>query len=414
MLKCEKYYTNERKNDADGKRIKRGDNNDLGKAIYELRDRAIKKNEKISLSELGRILLHLNQWRGYSSDRFAIEEKPKFDYFIAELIEVDFENKISHFDKDNKEELKYYQVAIKIKFGEPYNLGDSENPKFVSELSGFIFKKEIDFKVGGFITIKEPEFKQDKKGKTIIAEYYKFTLTTADPTDWNYKYQTLQKTLTEWCNEGKTLGSYFYHNFYENKSIDRIRNHVVNREWYENEFDKIWALQFENHKDFFEKINIEEVVKIAFKDYQAILNEVKKKDGIKEQLKCLIKDKIIFFQRPWQQAKNKGQCPFEKILVKKEQTVKGTGKKEIVEVHIGRTVIPRSHLLFQEFKLWQQINNVRLYLNTTNDKIDLFADEDVFKKYVGKDISEVKQMLYGALQKAKTLSWRIFVKEELG
>ena len=412
ITKDKNYYTNERKNDADGKRIKRGDNNDIGKAIYELRDRAIK--EKITLSELGRILLHLNQWRGYSSDRFAIEEKPKFDYFIAELIEVDFENKIAHFDKDNKEELRYYQIAAKLKFEEPYNLGDLENPNFVSELSGFIFKKEIDFKTGDFITIKAPEFKQDKTGKKVTKEYYKFTLTTPDPTDWNYKYQTLQKTLNEWCNDGKTLGSYFYHNFYENKNIDRIRNNVVNRNWYEQEFNKIWDLQFKNHKDFFEQINIEDVVKVAFKDYQAILNEVKKKDGIKEQLRCLIKDKIIFYQRPWQQAKNKGQCPFEKILVKKEQTIKGTGKKEIVEVHIGRTVIPRSHPLFQEFKIWQQINNVRLYLNTADKKIDLFADADVFKKHVGKEISVVKQMLYDALQNAKTLSWRTFVKEELG
>ena len=411
IVRDEKYYTNERKNDTNGKRIKRGDNNDIGKAIYELRDRAIK--EKITLSELGRILLHLNQWRGYSSDRFAIEEKPKFDYFIAELVEVQFESKILHFNKDNKEELKYYQIATKIKFEEPYNLGDTENPKFVSELSGFIFKKEIDFKIGDFITIKAPELKQDKKGKTIITEYYKFMLTTPDPTDWNYKYQTLQKTLNEWCNEGKTLGSYFYHNFYENKNIDRIRNNVVNRNWYEQEFDKIWDFQFENYKDFFEKLNIEDVVKIAFKDYQSILNEVKKKKGIKEQLKYLIKDKIIFFQRPWQQAKNKGQCPFEKKLVKKEQTKKGTGKKEIIEVHIGRTIIPRSHPLFQEFKIWQQINNVRLYLNTADEKIDLFADVDLFKKNVGKEISVVKQMLYDALQKTKTLSWRTFVKEEL-
>jgi CRISPR/Cas system Type II protein with McrA/HNH and RuvC-like nuclease domain len=408
----EKYYTNERKNDANGKRIKRGENNDIGKAIYELRDKAIR--EKISLPELGRILLHLNQWRGYSSDRFAIEEKPKFNYAIAELIEVDLENKIAHFDKDKKGELRYYQIAAKIKFEEEYNLGDVECPKFVSELSGFIFKREIDFKQGDFITIKAPEFKQEKKGKSIVAEYYKLTLTSPDPTDWNYKYQTLQKTLTEWCNEGKTLGSYFYHNFYKNKNIDRIRNNVVNRNWYEHEFDKIWELQFENHKDFFEKIDVEEVIKVAFKDYVEILNEVKKEEGIKEQLKSLIKDKIIFFQRPWQQAKNKGQCPFEKILVKKEKALKGAGKKEIVEVHIGRTVIPRSHPLFQDFKIWQQINNVRLYLNTIDEKIDLFADADIFRKYVRKEISEVKQLLYDGLQKNKILSWRTFVKDVLG
>ena len=398
------YYTNEKG--------KRGEYNDIGKAIYQLRDKGIR--EKISLNELGRILSHLNQWRGYSSDRFAKEEKPKFDYYVAEVLEVDDKNKVSFTDENNKEEIKYYKVSIKIKFDEPHNLGDDENKNIVTELEGILFKKEIDFKKGDFVTVKKPEFKQDKKGKTVIDEYYKITFTVPDPTDWNYKYQTLQKTLTEWCEAGNTVGSYFYQNFYENQSIPRIRNQVVNRKWYEDEFDKILDFQYLQHKVFFEQLNIEEIVKIAFKDYQAILNDVLKKEGIKEKLKCLIKDKIIFFQRPWQQAKNKGQCPFEKIKVKKEKTIKGTGKKEIVEEYAGRTVIPRSHPLFQEFKIWQQINNVRAYQKMVDEKIDLFANEKDFEKFVNKKIPEVKQLLFDTLQKSKTLSWKSFAENELG
>jgi len=398
------YYTNEKG--------KRGESNDIGKAIYQLRDKAVK--EKISLNELGRIISHLNQWRGYSSDRFTKEEKPKFDYYVAEILEVDPASKVAFYDETSKEEIKYYKISIKIKFDESYNLGDKENKNFISELEGILFKKEIDFKKGDFVTVKKPEFKQDKKGKTIIAEYYKITFTVPDPTDWNYKYQTLQKNLTEWCEDGNTVGSYFYQNFYENHSIPRIRNQVVNRKWYEDELDKILDFQYSKHKEFFEKLNIEEIVKVAFKDFQAILNDVLKKDGIKEQLRCLIKDKIIFFQRPWQQAKNKGQCPFEKIKVKKEIAIKGTGKKEIIEDYLGRTVIPRSHPLFQEFKIWQQINNVRVYQKIADEKIDLFANEKEFEKFIGKKVSETKQLLYEALQKAKSLSWKSFADNELG
>jgi CRISPR-associated endonuclease Csn1 len=398
------YYTN-------GKG-KRGEYNDIGKAIYQLRDKALR--EPISLNELGRILSHLNQWRGYSSDRFAKEEKPKFDYYVAEVLELDNTNKVAITDEHNKEEIKYYKVPIKIRFDEPYNLGDEENKNIVTELDGILFKKDIDFRKGDFVTIKKPEFKQDKKGKTVLAEYYKISFTVPDPTDWNYKYQTLQKTLTEWCEAGNTVGSYFYQNFYKTQSIPRIRNQVVNRKWYEDELDKILDFQYLHHKDFFHQLNIEETIKVAFKDYRPILNDVLQKEGIKEQLKCLIKEKIIFFQRPWQQAKNKGQCPFEKIKVKKKATVKGTGKKEIVEEHVGRTVIPRSHPLFQEFKIWQQINNVRIYQKTADEKIDLFANEKDFEKYTGKKISEIKQMLYDTLQKTKTLSWKNFAETELG
>lgn len=398
------YYTNEKG--------KRGEFNDIGKAIYQLRDRATK--EKISLNELGRILVHLNQWRGYSSDRFAKEEKPKFDYYVAEILDVDDANKAAIADELNKEEIKYYKISIKLKFEEPYNLGNEENKNIITELTGFTFKKEINFKKGDIVTIKKPEFKQDKKGKTVIAEYYKITFTIPDPTDWNYKYQTLQKTLTEWCEAGNTVGSYLYQTFYENQSIPRIRNHVINRKWYEEELYKILDFQYSHHKEFFDQLNVEEITKVAFKDYHAILADVLKKGGVKEQLKSLIKDKIIFFQRPWQQAKNKGQCPFEKVKIKKEKAIKGTGKKETVEEYVGRTVIPRSHPLFQEFKIWQQINNARIFLDFNNDKTDLFSDPAEFEKYTGKTIPHVKELLYNALQKSKTLSWKIFTEKELG
>ena len=395
IVRDEKYYTNERKNDVDGKRIKRGDNNDIGKAIYELRDRAIR--EKITLPELGRILLHLNQWRGYSSDRFGTTEKEETSAGVtARVVKIEQSDDYVYSRIVKKKELETIYNTFIVEFdngdkGIEIRSKENQNLDFIiGKLCTYKFKDEDE--INGFKPI-------DKKN--------------LNENSWAFKKDKINASIQEWCNAGGSLGSYFHHNFYEQKSIARIRNNVVDRDWYENEFDKIWDLQFEHHKDFFAKINIEDVVKIAFKDYQTILNEVKKKARIKEQLKCLIKDKIIFFQRPWQQAKNKGQCPFEKIPVKKEQTIKGAGKKEIVEVHIGRTVIPRSHPLFQEFKIWQQINNVRLYLNTNNEKIDLFADEDAFRTYVGKDISDVKQMLYDDLQKAKTLSWRIFVKEKL-
>ena len=35
---------------------------------------------------------------------------------------------------------------------------------------------------------------------------------------------------------------YFYQNFYQQKNIERIRTNIVNREWYEKEFDKIFIL----------------------------------------------------------------------------------------------------------------------------------------------------------------------------
>ena len=422
------YYTNTKG--------KRGDNNDIGKAIYELRDRAIR--EKISLNELGRILLHLNQWRGYSSDRFAIKEK-KFNYNICEITNIDWVHKKAIYDKNDKEkkEPKYYEVVISLRFEEIIkvdyeveNNGTKEEATIsLNEVNNGIIYLKNELKVGNHITVKVPKYveSKDKKG-SVIKRFYKIEKTEPEPDDTDYQRIIFNKTLSDFCNTGGTVGSYFYKKHYlERVENSRIRNNIVDRDWYEQEFDKIWDFQFEHHKDFFEKIDIENFVKIAFKDYHAILTQIKnlqiefEENGEKkkrkatksEQLKCLFKDKIIFFQRPWQQAKNKGQCPFEKIKVKKEVTIKESGKKEIVEVHIGRTVIPRSHPLFQEFKIWQQINNVRIYLTTSDGKIDLFDDEVAFKNFIEKDISEVKQLLFEALQNSKSKSWKSFAENEL-
>src|SRR5690606_34839215 len=105
---------------------------------------------------------------------------------------------------------------------------------------------------------------------------------------------------------------------------------------------------------------------------------------------------------------------FEKIKVKREFAIKGTGTKELREEHIGRTVVPRSHPIFQDFKVWQQINNVRLIWNTAEEKMNLFENTELFEKLTGKTIEIVKELLFKRLQGSKTLSWRTFVKEELG
>ena len=390
---------------------KRGKGNDIGKALYKLRDNA--SREPVSLEELCRVVLHLNQLRGYSSDRFAKDEEMKFDYHLAEVIELDLEGKTPITEKNNANEIKYYQIKINLRFVEPYVQTENEEKKVFESIEGYLFKKEINFKKGDFITIKAPEFKQNKKGKVVVEEYYKITSTNPDPADWKYKYQTLHKNLADWCRAASTVGSYFYKNFYEVQNLSRIRNNVVNRDWYEKEFDTIWNLQYKAHKNFFENINVEELTKGVFKDYSQVLSDITNKESNREKLRTLIKDKIIFYQRPWQQAKSKGRCEFEKIKVKRAYAVKGTGTKEIKEEHVGRPVIPRSHPLFQEFKIWQQINNLKLFYNTHDEKVNLLENEDLFDQHTKKTIEQVKLHLFNKLQGSKTLNWRTYVKEEL-
>lgn len=421
IRKNSSYYSN-----AKGKR---GKGNDIGKALYELRNKAI--TERIKPDELGRLILMFNQYRGYSSDRFKKDETKNFGYYTCTVTNLDLANKIEIYvdEKAAKKELKCYQIKIQVKLDEPINT--SENPeveKFEDEFEGYTFIKNIDFETDNLITIKKPEWKQVKKGKNIIAEYWKIERVIPKEDDWKYRYQNLHKTLTDWCSNDGTVGSYFFKYFYDEKTpdserIDRIRANIVNRDWYEKEFTKIYDLQSKENENHLKKYTIEDVVKIAFKDYESILKDVKKhSDKFSEQLCYLIKDKIIFFQRPWQQAKNKGNCPFEKIKVIVEKKVKGTDKIEKITEYIGRSVIPKSHPLYQEFRIWQQINNVRLFYNTKNEKIDLFQEEKklkeltgkTLKEFIGYDVIEIKQQLYNYLQQTKTTSWKSFASTHLG
>jgi CRISPR-associated endonuclease Csn1 len=397
------------------KRIKRSI--DIGEELYELRNKAL--TEKIDLQEWGRILLHLNQWRGYSSDRFKKDDKPTYDYYTGQVI--DLSEQPIHVDYEDKEKkiVKWFHYSLSIKLDEP--IAADENTT-LDEITGVMFvkdQKQITFKKGDIISFKYEVKENKEKAKKIVSTYYKINITQPDPEDWNYRYQKLNKTLNEWCDAGGTVGSFFYHNFYEQKNIDRIRNNVVNRNYYEDEFEKIWAVQYPLHKEVLENHSIEQILNLTFKD-EGIRKQIKsistetEKDTFEKQLKHLIKDKIIYYQRPWQQSKSKGGCRFEKVKVIKERINKKTKQPEKYEDYEGRAVIPRSHPLHQEFKIWQQINNVKLWGYENGLKTELFATPEKFLEAIGKTVSEVKQLLYDELQQKKSQSWRTFVKEKLG
>ncbi|CAN5609923.1 type II CRISPR RNA-guided endonuclease Cas9 [soil metagenome] len=378
---------------------KRGSNNDIGKAIYELRDRAVR--EKIELTEWGRIILHLNQLRGYSSDRFKKDEVEKFEYISGIVIEssekpllikYDDDTESTELVKEKADIVRWNKYRVKIKLDEPLTKIDEEdNQTSIEFIEGNVYEPEARFLIGNPVTFK---YEVSKSNET------KIKFVKPDQEDWKSKYKIFNQTMEEWCNNGGTVGSYFYQNYYLRKNIERIRNHVVNRDWYETEFNKIFDFQFEKHKKHFSKFNIEDLTSTAFKDIR-IFNEVKKKESINAQIKFLIKDKLIYFQRPWQQNKNKGRCTFEKVPDSKK-----AGN------HIGRTVIPRSHLLHQEFKIWQQINNLRIWFHSKDAKpIELLENSEKCNLYLGKTPSEIKELFYCELQVKKERSWRTFVND---
>lgn len=120
-----------------------------------------------------------------------------------------------------------------------------------------------------------------------------------------------------------------WHN--ENEPVERIRKTFrVKRELYENEFDLIWDKQAQFYPE------------------------------LTDELKSRIKKNVIFYQRKLKSAKHLvSKCRFEP----------------------NKRSIPRSHPLFQQFRIWQTINSIRVtYGERVNEplvhqeRIDLAAE----------------------------------------
>ncbi|WP_152269937.1 type II CRISPR RNA-guided endonuclease Cas9 [Agriterribacter humi] len=409
-----KWYTKKREYEVDeiGKKKKKRKNEEgiitgIGEDLYKLRNNAA-IDPLEDRRDWGRILLHLNQWRGYSSDRYSSNEDDEQtdDGFYTSLVVDDVVDiKKIYKDKLNK---KLDKIQYQIKFEN----GDIGIDVVKVGESSFYSK----FKKGEVATYKKVE---DENDKSIIY----ITWQNLKKEAWAYRKWLINDSIEKYIQSKRgTVGSYFYNNFFnqeyiktipEENRLKRIRHNVVNRNWYEDEFETIWKIQFEKHKANFTKELVNKCIDASFTKDESVKKELRKIGNPELQLKALIRDKIIYYQRPWQQAKNKGECRFEKIPdIKKDEDGKIIPHRDGKIHYKGRTVIPRSHPLHQEYKIWQQINNVRIWFHPKDEKqIDLFENSEVCSKLLGKTPIEIKELLYERLQDRKEQSWRTFVNE---
>lgn len=123
----------------------------------------------------------------------------------------------------------------------------------------------------------------------------------------------------------QTVGQYQM-NILDGNPNASLRNMVFYRQDYLDEFNIIWEKQSEYHKE------------------------------LTPELKVEIRDIVIFYQRRLKSQKGLiSFCEFESRKVEVE--IDGAKKTKIV----GSRVIPRSSPLFQEFKIWQTINNIEVF-----------------------------------------------------
>lgn len=242
--------------------------------LWELRARAATPGEQLSLAELGRVLLHINQKRGYKHAK------------ADEAAEAEAEGK-------SKKEKEGYVAQVK----------------------------------GRYQALKE-------KGQTIGQHFAE-------------ELRANQQTAPR--------GVYYTY---------RIKEQVYPREAYIEEYDSIMAVQ----REFYPEILTDELIQ-------------------------RIRDRIIFYQRPLKSCKQLvSTCEFEKKeRVVQVKRINKEGVEELVErtITIGPKVAPKSSPIFQVCKVWESIQNIRLYYPDGTERV-LEQEE--------------KQKLFDYLQKNDKLS----------
>ena len=249
--------------------------------LWELRARAATPGEQLSLAELGRVLLHINQKRGYKHAK------------ADEAAEAEAEGK-------SKKEKEGYVAQVK----------------------------------GRYQALKE-------KGQTIGQHFAE-------------ELRANQQTASR--------GVYYAY---------RIKEQVYPREAYLEEYNHIMEVQ----REFYPEILTDELIR-------------------------RIRDRIIFYQRPLKSCKQLvSTCEFEKKeRVVQVKRINKEGVEELVErtITIGPKVAPKSSPIFQVCKVWESIQNIRLYYpDGTERKLE----------------QEEKQKLFDYLKKNDKLSLTALRKE---
>ena len=334
---------------------------------YELRVKALR--ERITLQDLGKILYHYNRLRGYSGggddndskkEKTEDDDNKKYEVRIQKFILKDVVKSDNTYTaksgKDKGSELPIYNVIV---------IDEDE------EIEGTTKLQTLSEKIGEEIEL-EIRIKRTKKGESIA-----FAL--PQKTNWKKQMEATELTL----KEKNYYPCQLFAEDLRNNKWTKIRNRVILRQQYMREFDAVWDEQakyypiLENCPDNI----LNEIVSYIFpgpSDSQKELREV----GLKKGLKYIIKEQIIYYQRPLKsQSDLIGTCQFEK----------------------EEKVIPISHPLFQEFRCWDQIN--RLYIRSKqqiwNEKKGKFV-----LQYQNRYLTdEQKFSIYNRLQNQKQLGF---------
>ncbi|MEI9921126.1 MAG: type II CRISPR RNA-guided endonuclease Cas9 [Bacteroidota bacterium] len=330
---------------------------------YESRSDAATK--QIPLEDFAKVLLMINKKRGYKSSRKAKNQdegqlidgmdiaRKLYDanltpgQFVFQLLKEDKKYIPEFYRSDLQSEFDRIWAFQKAFYPETLVDTNKESLTTLSKtLTRDFFQKKLN------IDLAEIKGKDDRKFKPY--EWRVLALTNQmSINELAYVFAEINNQITNSSgylgaisDRSKdlyfnkiTVGQYLYNQVKQSPHA-RLKGQVFYRQDYLDEFDKIWEMQAKHHKE------------------------------LTPELKTEVRDIVIFFQRKLKTQKRLiSFCQFESKPIE----VFENGKRKIKTR--GMRVSPRSSPLFQEFKIWQTLNNIEVTHKKTREKRLLDVEE---------------------------------------
>lgn len=333
-------------------------------STYAIRAKAA--TEEVTLEEFARALLAINKKRGYKSSRKAKNQEE------GQLIDGMTVAKRLYEEGITPGQLAYQLLTQGKRHLPDFYRSDLQDEldkiwdfqkKFYPDILSDEFKKHIDGKGQrataaafwgqyGFNTAENKGTREEKKIRAyqwrndavsvqLTKEEVAFVITEVknDLSKSSGYLGAISDRSKELYFTNQTIGQKLYSQLRED-SHSRTKGQVFYRQDYLDEFERIWETQAKFHSN------------------------------LTKELKEQIRDVVIFFQRKLKSQKGQiSFCEFERKEIYLEEG--GIRKKKLV----GLRVAPKSSLLFQEFKIWQVLNNLEFRNKASRKKHSPDQDE---------------------------------------
>ncbi len=334
---------------ADGKKVP------YDWTIYYLRKKAL--TQRLAKEELAWVLLQFNQKRGYYQLRGEDEEEKTTSktrqYFdrqiIADIIDTGQKYK----------ELKVLNIVLQN--GDVGKIFKKEVPNWIGQEKSIIVIVDID---------KDGNDKYDENGQ--ISRKFKI------PTEaeWDSEWKLIKmKTEEDLNNSHKTVGCYIYDNLLQkpNQKIIGKLVRTVERKYYKEELRQILETQVALIAELNDATLYNRCIGELYPNNEAHRNNIAKPDFVN-----LFINDILFYQRTLKSKKSLiSDCPYESHFDK-------DGNEHPVKC------IAKSNPLFQEFRLWQFVQNLRIYQREKSIDGKLQTDVDVTNELLKTEEDYVK------------------------